>query len=108
MSVWNKYGEIKDGKITAGFKCTGPDIDYAGCYKIYNLDPAGNKNDRPAVIQMVGNKPAAFIDGTLVAYLPTDWTQLVGQIRERQPLKATCAVLWRGDHFAAFVDMSNA
>lgn len=108
MSVWNKYGEIKNGKITANLRATGEHIDYRGCHEIFTAEPTGDKFDQPAEAAIVNGKVMALINGTPYAYLPTDWTQFVGEIARRGPLKGTGSVMWRKGEFVARIDLQDA
>lgn len=108
MSGWNKYGEIKNGRITAHLKATGEHINYQGCHDIYMAEPTGDKFDQPAEAAIINGSIMATINGTPYAYLPVDWTQFVGQVASRGPLKGTGSVIWRDNEFIARIDLENA
>ena len=108
MNVWNKYGEIKDGKITGAFRMTDEHINYAGCYEIFNTEPVGDKFDQPAEATEINGTLVATINGIPYGYLPSDWTQFTKQVRERGPLKGLGSVFWRNDKFIAKIDLENA
>ena len=113
MSVWNKYGTMTEGRVTANLRMTGPDIYYDACRWLYNQEPVGNKEYRPAQAAIVNGVPMVVIDGAACGYLPTDWTQFVGAIKQRGPLNGIGTLLWRQQpngqwEFAVFIDLKDA
>ena len=109
MSVWNKYGQIsRDGRISANLRCTEEHVDYAGAHAVWSMDPSGDKYDLAADASMVNGRPMIVIGGVPCAYLPTDWTQFVGQVKERGPISGVGRVSWNGASFTVGIEIEES
>lgn len=108
MDHSNSYGKITNNLVTASFYGTGPDVEYAGCYEIYNQEPVGDKFDQRVQVSMIDGKPMATINGIAYAELPNDWPQFITQIRQRGPIHGWGSVIWRDDEFRVRVNLDDA
>ena len=95
MSDWNKYGSIKNGRITANLRIMEELILYAGCYEVYNREPVGDKYDQPAEVRMDGKRPTVYVNGVACATIEFGWTRFIGEVKSRGPLKGIGHVVWR-------------
>jgi hypothetical protein len=90
MSVWNKYGTISsEGKIDARFYCLGDDINLDYASKLVELD---TRYDVPAQVGYESGQVLAVVEGQWISQLPSGWTRLVKELKDRGPLSATATI----------------
>lgn len=109
MSGFNKFGSIKDGKINARFYLRGDEVDYANCYRIFNLEPIGDKFDLPMQASISSGSYVVIQGGQVLGELPRSWKALLAEIARRGPIDGTGAVSWLKDeqHFRVRFDIDE-
>lgn len=106
----NKYGSMRDGKISACIYMRGDEVDYAACYDVYNAGSPGDKYDLQMSVRFANGRLCAVYDSRTMAHVPTDWTQFVAQVSTRGQIEAIGCVQWvpAESHFRVRLDIDEA